>query len=277
VPLTLPAFDWDRIGLAGSAVIGLIVGLAMIAGVTPLPGDAAVYWLARPGDVAVGVYGYPPPLVQLLEPLRWIDAWQVYVVGWMVLCFASLGYILGRWAFVAIAVAVPGSFLPWMEPVTGPISSVLMGNVTLPMVAAMVAATRHPALWAVPILTKITPGVGLLWFAFRGEWRALAVGSGVPLAVVAVSFALSPDAWIAFVRFALANSGADVNGPPIVGPPLWLRIPAAVLLIAWGARTNRPRVLPLAGALAVIGLYGWGTITAIAVGSLAVRRRTPGS
>ena len=263
------AIDWDRVGLIGSAMIGVIVGVAMIAGITPLPGDAEFYWLATPGEYAVSAYVYPPVLAQLLIPLHWFDAWQIFTIGWMTLCFTSLGYVLGRWSFVAMALAIPGSFLPWMEPVTGPISSVLMGNVTLPMVAAMVAATRRPGLWAVPILTKITPGVGLLWFAFRREWHALAVGLGVTLGVVAVSFAIAPDAWVSFARFAIANAGGDANGAPIVGPPLWLRFPAAVLLVAWGARTDRPRVLPIAGALAVVGLYGWGTITSIAVGALA--------
>jgi Glycosyltransferase family 87 len=205
--------EWDRLGLVGSTLIGVIVGIAMVAGITPMPGDAWFYWNASPGVYAVSSYVYPPILAQLLVPLHWFDAWQLFTVSWITLCFASLGYVLGRWAFVAMALAIPGTFIAWLKPATEPIGVVLMGNVTLPMVAAMVAAQRHPGLWSVPILTKITPGVGLLWFAFRREWRSLAIGIGITLAIVAVSFALAPDAWVAFIQFAVENVGTDVNGP----------------------------------------------------------------
>ena len=44
-----------------------------------------------------------------------------------------------------------------------------MGNVQLLLAAAIVIALRHPAAWALPILTKIGPAVGLTWHLVRRE------------------------------------------------------------------------------------------------------------
>lgn len=257
-----------------TTALGVIFGAAAVAGKAPLPGDAWVYWTNAPGTYAANVYVYPPVLSQLIEPLRWVDAWQVYVVGWMALCFASLGYVLGRWAFLAVVLVIPDYIIGWGDQWwAAPIESVLMGNVTLPLVAAIVLGMRHPAIWAVPILTKLTVGVGVLWFAFRGEWRAFGIALGATVAVVAGSFLLAPDAWTGYGRFVLDNTGTTVNGPPLWGPPLALRLPVAVLLLAWGARTDRMWVVPVACSLAVVGLYGYATIAAVACGAFALRRQ----
>ena len=260
-------WEWDRLAIVAMTMVGAIVGIAALLGYSPLPGDAQFYWLASPAHpyTGVGDYVYPPALAQLLEPVRWAGS-EVFVVGWTALCFGSIGYVLGRWSAAAVALAfvaigIPG---PWSEPV----ASAFMGNVTPIMVAAMVAGVRHPAWWAVPLLTKMTVGVGVLWFAFRGEWRSFALALGATAGVAAVLFVISPAAWTDFVAFALANSGATSNGPPIVGPPLAIRLPIAVALVWWGARTDRTWLLPIAGATALIGLYGVGSFVAVAFGAL---------
>ena len=54
--------------------------------------------------------------------------------------------------------------------------------------AVIVAGFRWPALWAIPLLTKVTPGgIGLLWFAARGEWRHLGIALASTLAIVVVT------------------------------------------------------------------------------------------
>ena len=45
------------------------------------------------------------------------------------------------------------------------------GNISLLLAVAMVIGFRWPAAWAFVILTKVTPGIGLLWFAVRRAWR----------------------------------------------------------------------------------------------------------
>ena len=206
---------------------------------------------------------YPPPLAQLLALFHPIG-WPLFIVGWTTLLFTCIGYLLGRWAFVGIGAGVAALATPFgVSWVLGP---ALVGNVTLVMAAAIVLGMRHPAVWAVPLVTKMTVGVGVLWFAFRGEWRSFAIAIGATLVVVVLSALVAPDAWLAFTRFALANVGATENGVPIVGPPLWVRLPIAVIVVAWGARTDRPWAVPIACGLALAGLYGLGSIVTIAAG-----------
>lgn len=263
---------WDRFGLVAMTVVGVIVGLAQVLGAAPLPGDAAVYWTVAPGRYEVGVYGYPPLLIQLLQPLRATNLWWLYVILWTTLCCASLGYVLGRWAPLALALAFwPAPRGTIADLWVGPSAAVMIGNVTMPMVAAMVAGMRRPGWWAVPLLTKMTAGVGVLWFAFRGEWRRLAVGIGLAGAIAAASFLVAPGWWVAFAQFAAANLGANQNGPEIVGPPLAVRLLAGVALVAIAARLDQPRLVPIACAVSVVGLYGLGTFGSIAVAALSPR------
>jgi len=50
--------------------------------------------------------------------------------------------------------------------------------------------------------------------------------------------------------------------------PGWIRFPAAILLIVWGARTNRPWVLPIACGICSFALYEWSYL-AIWLGAFA--------
>ena len=40
-----------------------------------------------------------------------------------------------------------------------------------------------PAAWALPLLPKVTPGIGVVWFLVRREWRSLAIAVGLGIAV----------------------------------------------------------------------------------------------
>src|SRR6476619_5349199 len=69
------------------------------------------------------------------------------------------------------------------------------GNVHLLIAAAIALGFRYPAAWAFVLVTKVTPGVGLLWFAVRREWRNLAIALVVTAALVAVSLAFDFRLW----------------------------------------------------------------------------------
>jgi len=268
----------DDMAVPGMALTGAIYGIAVLAGLAPYPGDAWINWVAPPGTYeGLGLYVYTPVLTQLLEPFRWFDAFELYTVLWMALCFGSLGYVLGPLSYVAALLLIPDLVLhPSERWWAGPIEAVLLGNVTMPMVAAMVAGMRHPGWWSVPLLTKLTPGIGLGWYAFRGEWRQFVLGAGITGGIALVSFGLAPGAWAAYLDFVTSNTGADNNGPAIVGPPLLVRLPFAILVLLWGARTNRPWTVPVAGAIAIVGMYGWGTFTSVACAALSPRLRAAG-
>jgi hypothetical protein len=124
--------------------------------------------------------------------------------------------------------------------------SVAIGQTDLLMAAAIVIGFRWPAIWVLPIVTKLTPGIGVLWFAVRREWRPFCIAVGATLAVAAVSFLLEPGAWFGWfamlARMEFPTPGAGVYLPV----PVWIRLPLVALLIIWGARANRRWVLPVA-------------------------------
>jgi Glycosyltransferase family 87 len=128
------------------------------------------------------------------------------------------------------------------------------GNVSLVLAVAIVAGFRWPWTWSFVLLTKITPGVGLLWFVLRREWRQLAIALGFTAAVVAVSFALMPDAWRAWISLLEANTGKGGTWAA-VPIPLLIRGPVGVALIAWGAPRNQRWVVPVGAMLALPALW----------------------
>ena len=112
------------------------------------------------------------------------------------------------------------------------------GNIDLFIAAAVALGFRYPWTWGFVLLTKVTPGVGLLWFAVRREWRALAIALGVTGAIVAVSLAVNPQLWNEWFTFlGEAEQGRTVEQFQI-GLPLWARLAAAAALVVWGARTE---------------------------------------
>src|SRR5205823_9833615 len=81
---------------------------------------------------------------------------------------------------------------------------------------------------------------------------ALAIALGATLAIVAVSFAINPTAWFDYPRAVMAFDIAP--GWPFPWP-VWMRLPVAVPLVIWGARTNRPWAAALGAMLAAPRLY----------------------
>jgi hypothetical protein len=104
------------------------------------------------------------------------------------------------------------------------------------------------------ILTKITPGVALLWFALRREWRSLAIALGATAFVLAVSFAILPGQWRAWVELLVANQGKGGTWAAIP-IPLIVRAPIGVLLVIWGAPRNQRWTVPVCAMLALPALW----------------------
>lgn len=193
--------------------------------------DSFSYWSASPPlyDGQLGGFGtfpYSPAFYQLVQPFQSLN-WVAFAWLWAALGIGT-GIFLGP-----IALANPGTAL-----------DVYHGNIHLFMAAAIVLGFRHPWTWAFILLTKVTPGIGLLWFAARREWRSLAIALGATVAVVAVSFALAPSLWFDWAGFLLVAKSP-------FGPPLWMRLPFAIALVIWGARTDRRWTVPVAAMIAL--------------------------
>lgn len=199
--------------------------------------DSYAYWFAghsgnpyeRPPGAA-DAFLYSPAFEQVTRPLTALP-WPVFASVWLAIETAALLWLLRP---VQIRWAVPVAIACFPE--------LYVGNIYLLLAVVAVIGLRVPALWAFPVLTKITPGVGLLWFACRGEWRRLGIAVATTAAVVAVSYAADPSAWADWVRFLLNNGDGAPDGT--VG--LAVRSVAAVALVVYGARRGWSWVVPVA-------------------------------
>ena len=218
------------------------------------------YDTARPG--VSGAYIYSPAFAHVIAPLTAMP-FPVFAAVWTALLVAVLGWLSGWRAF----------FVGVLAPVT---MSIAIGQVDLLMAAAIVIGFRYPAAWVLPILTKVTPGVGLVWFAVRREWRELTIALGVTGAVMAISFALDPAAWAGWLGMLLRFEFPTAANGVYLPVPVWVRLPLVALLIAWGARTDRRWVLPIGVALSLPTV--WLNTPTILIGMLpllAIGATTP--
>jgi hypothetical protein len=222
--------------------------------------DARCYWQATLVDPYLHsdwndpiAYVYSPAFLQLVSPLTALP-WQAFMAVWTAVLIATVRFLTGPRLLAA------GLIFPFAA------MEVAGGNVSLLLAAAIVLGFRWPAFWSIVLLTKITPGIGLLWFAVRREWRSLAIALGATAVIVLVSFVLLPDQWRAWVDVVLRNVAAGKSGTWASVPiPLWIRLPFAIALVVWGARTDRRWTVPVAAMLALPALWYGGLSMLLAV------------
>ena len=188
---------------------------------------------------SIGAYPYSPAFAQLVFPLDLLP-WPAFVGAFTAILLAAVWYLTGPELFLL------GLVVGAME--------IAGGNVSLVLAAAIVAGFRRPWTWAFVLLTKITPGVGLLWFALRREWRQLAIALGFTAVVVAVSYVTLPGDWRAWIDLLRSNTGKGGTWAA-VPIPLIVRGPVGVALIAWGARRDQRWTVPVGAMLALPALW----------------------
>ncbi|HKG57452.1 MAG TPA: glycosyltransferase 87 family protein, partial [Candidatus Limnocylindrales bacterium] len=201
-------------------------------------------------------YVYSPAFLQLVSPLTSLP-WQVFIGMWTAILLAAVAFLTGP-RLLALGVAVPAMELAG-------------GNISLLLAVAIVLGFRWPALWAFVLLTKITPGIGLLWFAVRREWRSLGIALGATLAVVVVSAFVLPHAWMEWFGVLATVGGRDGTWAAIP-IPLWARLPVAIAVVVWGARTDRRWAVPVASMIALPALWYGGLSMLLAVFALSGER-----
>lgn len=194
----------------------------------------------------IGAYPYSPAFAQLVYPLNLLP-WPVFVAAWTALLLAAVFFLTGP------RLLLLGLVLGAME--------IAGGNISLLLTVAIVAGFRYPWTWAFVILTKITPGIGLLWFALRREWRQLGIALGATAAIVAVSYLLMPGAWQDWIALLAANTGKGGTWAA-VPIPLLVRGPIGVALLIWGAPRNQRWVVPIAAMLALPALW-YGSLSMV--------------
>ncbi|HET7037953.1 MAG TPA: hypothetical protein VFI42_19930, partial [Thermomicrobiaceae bacterium] len=129
--------------------------------------DAHAYWAVW----HLGLYGprmafggpdaflYSPAFAAAIWPLTLLS-WPAFAAAWTALALGTYAWLL--WP-LELPVRVP------LLIASGAVAAT--GNIEWLIALALVASARWPSAWAVPLLTKVSFGVGVVWYAARGEWR----------------------------------------------------------------------------------------------------------
>jgi hypothetical protein len=223
--------------------------------------DSRVYWEAARRSVSydaapgtLGAYLYPPPFALALWPLAQLPL-AVFLDVWMALeavAFAWLVKPLGaRWG-------IPAFLMCFAE--------LIVGNIHAFLAVMMVVGVRRGSPWVLALLTKVTSGVGLLWFIARRQWRPVLTSLGLTAAVCLASLALQRHAWGAWLHFVVRDSGQGTLFFPV-------RLVLAALVTAYAGRSRRSWLLPIALVLAQ-PVAEWMSLTLLsAVPRLVVKER----
>ncbi len=249
------------------AVVALVIVLAFrvpSGGAWSTGAEAFCYWFpsladpyARADWTQPVAYVYSPAFLQGLAGLKALP-WEAFLAVWTALLLLAIRYLVGPRLW-AVAIVFAGFEL-------------VGGNIHLLLAAAIVAGFRWPAAWAFVLLTKVTPGVGLLWFAVRREWRNLGIALGATAAIAAVSWAVAPGAWADWLDVLGASATKTAGTWAAVPVPVWLRLPVAAVLVVWGARTDRRWTVVVASMLALPALWFGSASMLLAIVALATDR-----
>jgi hypothetical protein len=244
-PLRLRAL---RHGLWVGAAFTLLLAVADLTS-SRFGFDAHAYWAAWRHDglytaapQQLDAYLYSPAFAQAIWPLAQLP-WSVFCLAWTAGVVATYVWLLApleaRWRIPLLALCI---------------LDMISGNVWAFFALVLVFGLRYPAAWAFPVLTKVTPIVGPVWFLARREWGSLALVIATMLGITAISFAIAPGLWIDWVRF-LAHAD-DAGGPAATSlrshfhPPtaalLAIELPVSIAITVFAARRNRPWMLPIA-------------------------------
>lgn len=241
--------DLNWLRLCRDALVGLGVLLALYYWFWLLyngsPVDAAWYWHADPHNL------YPHPELAEHNGYNYSPAFE-YVVGWGRLLPFDVFVAIWRLILIASLVYLAGPFTLFAILTMPVASEINAGNIQLLLALAVVLGFRWSATWAFVLLTKVSPGIGLLWFAMRRQWRMLAIAAAVTGIVALVSLVQNPSAWRGWI--ALITSGQQ----PSVAPfylPLGVRLPFALAFVAVAGFTGRRWPVVVGATLALPVFY----------------------
>lgn len=258
-----------RIALSGIAIAYLVVRwyLLLTTDDPLLAADAFTYWSAPydnpyPGPQLglPGAYLYPPPFIQVLAPLRLLP-WEAFHAVWAAVGFGALIFLVGP-----IGGALAITLLPFVY------RDLLVGNIHLMLGAAIVLGIIHSAAWAFPILTKVTPGIGLLWFAGKRDWKSVAIGLAVVAAITLASFGLAPSLWFEWVD---RLRGDSARAGDVYVALIGVRLALAAAIVLYAGWRGHAWLVPVAVVLALPILWPDSLAILLACFPLAVRRARP--
>ena len=215
--------------------------------------DAHAYWATgHRGHLYAGppaardAYLYSPAFAMVIWPLTQLP-WLAFYVVWVIVESCAFAWLLAP--------------LGWRR--AGPLFLLCMievsvGNIYGLLAVAAVVGMRAPGAWSFPLLTKVTPGLGPLWFAASRQWRKVAVSLGVTVLIAACSFAVAPHEWTQWFDYLDRNRRNSQ----------WLfpeRVAAAALLTVFAGMRRRSWLLAPAMILAnPVVIHAWMDLTLLA-------------
>jgi hypothetical protein len=239
--------------LVGLLALGYLISAALALSLLRLGQfgyDVYAYWSvdlehlyaqSLPALGGLGAFHYSPPIAQVFALVGGLP-WYAFLFGYEALLVGTLIWLGWRWTPLLFA------FPPL-------VLELYAGNINLLLAAAIALGLRYPAAWAFVFLTKVTPGVGVLWFAARREWRSLAIALGATAMIVAVSFATAPSLWSEWFTALTTLRGQAAGEIPV---PLIIRLPIAAAVVWWGGVTDRRWAVPAGAVIATPVLWiGW--------------------
>ena len=214
-----------------------------VNGVTNKGVDAYAYWSASTaapyaipeGDL--GAFLYPPAAVLLTAPLG---------TSALACLPPTLGHPARAHRGLAHATALVGP-----RRAGGPAGEFVVANINILLAASLVVATRAPVVWAFPLLTKVTPGVGVLWLVGARRWHDAAMALGITAAIVVVTLLVVPGWWVDWLGRVGEVERRRLVRPRASTYPILYRLPVAALLVVWGGATGRRWTVALAAWLAL--------------------------
>jgi hypothetical protein len=248
-----PLWPYLRWGLFA---LGLLFIVGVFAGVIPyrfmVQEDARNYWegLAYTDPH----YRYSPAFLWLTAPLRLLP-FEAFAVVWAALHVAAVIW-LGPWLMAFPFVA----------------DDIIAGNInTFLAVGVVLAVKGHAWSWAFPLLTKVTPGVGVLYHVGRREWGAVFMAGAVTLSIVAIGGAIDPMLWMGWVDSLRAGTENYATIDVLAPLPVRIAIGAALCLAA----SKWVWLLPVGMIVAMPGLWPSSFALLAAIPLLLKAERVP--
>ena len=211
--------------------------------------DAHAYWLSDGYSRAsqdADAFSYSPPVLLAFQAIRAVLPWEAFAYAYTIAIALGIWVLAGPFTLLVL-------FIPHVA------TELSLGNIHIFLALVTVFGLRWPWLWSFVLLTKVTPGVGLVWFAVRREWRALVIALGVTAAIALPTVVLFPDLWAGWIR-VVTDAG------PGAGSNLVARVVLGAAVVAVGARKNWPWLVPVGSMLALPvlwSLHGFSMLVAV--------------
>ena len=223
--------------------------------------DAHAYYVAWSGGLyeelpeTLDAYNYSPLFAQVIWPLT--------LLPWPVFCALLVGAAAAGIVWLSRPLPTPLAVGLWLFC----LPEILSGNIFWLLAVMTVVGFSRGSPWCVAAFTKVVPCLGPVWFLVRREWRQLAGFVATSAALLLVSVAISPGEWVNWIDFLRESAGESSGNvyltPVTLAIPLVVRLPIALAVAVFAARTDRRWLLPVAMLLAC-PVVGWGSFALLA-------------